>query len=232
MRNASHPTDPASSIGLGLHRPKIIGVGMQKTGTSSLRDALRLLGYHVGDNNFQMLWPIVAGNWERVARKVARYHAVEDNPWPLVYRELDQRFPGSKFILTLRDEDAWYRSVARHIGAQPNPMHEWIYGRGKSVPQRNPAHAISVYRRHNEAVRAYFATRPADLLVVDWTQGDGWPELCDFLGHEVPERPFPHANREGQRARARPTMARRLKSAKQAVKYGCQIHYGRWRGYW
>ena len=49
---------------------KIIGVGFQKTGTSSLRDALRILGYKVGDNNYQMLWPILHGNYNRVFNKL------------------------------------------------------------------------------------------------------------------------------------------------------------------
>jgi hypothetical protein len=226
------PQATGGSIAPGLDAPKIVGVGFQKTGTSSLRDALRVLGYQVGDNNKQMLWPIVAGRWDRVWRKVARYHAVEDNPWPLIYRELDQQFPGSKFILTLRAEDHWYRSVKRHIGFTANPMHEWIYGRGQSVPAWHPDNTRAVYRRHNAAVRAYFRDRPGDLLVVDWTQGDAWPELCAFLGCAVPDVPFPHANREGSQPKASPSLPRRLKTIKQRVKYFFSIRYGRLRGFW
>jgi len=46
---------------------------------------------------------------------------VEDNPWPLIYKELDKRIPGCKFILTLRDEESWYSSVKRHIDDLKRP---------------------------------------------------------------------------------------------------------------
>ena len=76
----------------------IIGTGFQKTGTSSLREALQILGYKVGDNNHQMLWPILHGNWSRLKAKALKYDALEDNPWPIIYKELDQHIPNAKFI--------------------------------------------------------------------------------------------------------------------------------------
>ena len=51
------------------------------------------------------------------------------------------------------------------------------------------------YRHHEGAVRSYFAGRPDDLLVLDVAAGQGWEPLCEFLGHEVPEAPFPWSNR-------------------------------------
>ena len=105
---------------------KIIGVGFQKTGTSSLRDALKILGYTVGDNHHQMLGPFLRGNMGRVIRTLNRFDSVEDNPWPSMYKELDAQLPGSKFILTIRESESWLRSVERHIGDLRDPMHEWI----------------------------------------------------------------------------------------------------------
>ena len=118
----------------------IVGVGFQKTGTSSLRDALRTLGYRVGDNNHQVLWPYLHGNMGRVLRKLQQFDAVEDNPWPLMYKDLDALVPGSKFILTVRDPERWFESVARHIGDLRDPMHEWIYGRKKPPQGRQGPH--------------------------------------------------------------------------------------------
>ncbi len=211
--------------------PLVVGVGFQKTGTSSLRDALRMLGCSVGDNNHQVLWPYLHGNFERVWRKLRAFDAVEDNPWPLMYKDIDAHVPGSKFILTVRDPERWYDSVARHIGDLRDPMHEWIYGVGKGLPKDDKAHTLAVYTRHNQEVMDHFKDRQDDLLVVDFTQGAGWEELCGFLGHDVPDIPFPHANNQRKESVASPSLRRRLKVGKKRVKYAVQIAYLRARGF-
>jgi hypothetical protein len=50
------------------------------------------------------------------------------------------------------------------------------------------------YEAHNAGVRAHFRDRPDDLLELDIAGGEGWTELCGFLGQPVPDRPFPHRN--------------------------------------
>jgi hypothetical protein len=212
--------------------PKIIGVGFQKTGTSTLREALKLLGYSVGDNRYKLLFPILRGDWNHVLRDVARFDALEDNPCPMIYRELDRLIPDCRFILTVRDGEAWLRSVTRHIGDLRDPMHEWIYGRGKGLPKEDPRHAVAVYDAHNQAVRDYFKHRPQDLLVLDFTQGGSWEELCTFLGHPIPEVPFPHANRVNHALPPKQKLGRRLKQFKKQIKYALQIRYLDWRGRW
>jgi len=210
---------------------KIIGVGFQKTGTSSLRDALRILGYKVGDNNYQMLWPILHGNYNRVFNKLNQYDAAEDNPWPLIYKEIDQQIPNCKFILTIRESESWYKSVARHIGNLRSPMHEWIYGFGKGLPKDFKQNTIEVYNRHNQEVKVYFKNRPNDLLVVDFTTGAGWEELCNFLQVPIPKIPFPHANNKNKERKGKPTLKRRFKILKKRVKYWFQIKYYRAKGF-
>lgn len=76
----------------------------------------------------------------------------------------------------------------------------------------------------------HFKDRPDDLLVVDFTQGAGWNELCEFLGHPVPDAPFPHANDKRQESDAKPSLRRRFKVAKKRVKFAVQIAYLRARG--
>ena len=76
-------------------------------------------------------------------------------------------YPGSKFVLTLRDEEKWYRSVNRHIGDLRSAHHEWIYGRGKGLPMDDKENTIAVYRKHNEEVKAYFKDRPDDFIIID-----------------------------------------------------------------
>ena len=72
---------------------------------------------------------------------VARYDAFQDNPWPVLYRDLDEAYPGSKFILTLHDPQAWIASLVRHFGLEETPMRRWIYGFG--CPQGNEAVYVS-----------------------------------------------------------------------------------------
>jgi hypothetical protein len=213
---------------------KIIGVGFQKTGTSSLREALKILGYRVKDTSARPLIPILKGDFDRVVRMVRKYDALEDTPWYMIYRELDERIPGSKFILTVRDEESWYRSVARHIGVLRNPSHEWIYGRGRGLPMEHMENAISVYNRHNREVREYFRDRARDFLEVDFTRGDEWDRLCRFLEREVPDEPFPHFNRwqDNDSKHEYCGSVKDLKFYRKSIRNYLKIKYIDFMGYW
>jgi len=213
---------------------KIIGVGFQKTGTSSLREALKILGYRVKDTSSRPLIPILRGNYDRVVRMLRSYDAVEDTPWYMIYRELDEWIPGSKFILTIRDEESWYRSVSRHIGILRSASHEWIYGRGKGLPVEDKENTIRVYKRHNLEVMEYFRNRPGDLLVIDFTSGEGWKELCGFLGREVPGVPFPHFNRWETKSEKQSYYGERktLKFIRKSVRQYLKIKYIDLLGLW
>jgi len=68
------------------------------------------------------------------------------------------------------------------------------------MPTGKKPHHVKIYEEHNEAVRAYFAGREEDFLEVCWEEGDGWEEICDFLGHDVPEAEFPHRKKSLSRA--------------------------------
>jgi hypothetical protein len=172
--------------------PKVFGIGFHKTGTKSLAAALHLLGYRVtgpnGTRNPHIRRDVHAMAW----RLVEEYDAFQDNPWPVLYQDLDRRYPGSKFVLTRRPVESWLRSVVDHFGTQSTPMREWIYGVG--FPRGHETRYVSRYERHNQEVLEYFRDRPQDLLVLQITEGDGWERLCPFLGHEAPAREFPHLN--------------------------------------
>lgn len=210
---------------------KIIGVGFQKTGTSTLREALKILGYSVKDTTPRALIPILRGNYRKILRMIRNYDALEDTPWYMIYRELDRLIPGSKFILTIRDEDSWYTSVSKHIGDLRAAHHEWIYGIGKGIPGDDRENTVRVYNQHNRDVRAYFRERPDDLLVLDFTKGDKWEPLCRFLGKEVPDVPFPHYNKTSEvEATSKPVQSRFRKMRhrfKNQLKIGF-IHFMGW----
>ena len=175
-----------------MSQAKLFGVGFHKTGTTSLADALRILGYRVTGPNGVMDPEIATNALPMALRLVEEYDAFQDNPWPLLFRELDRRFPGSKFVLTERPTRTWIASVVKHFGDRSTPMREWIYGVG--APRGHEGIFVARYERHNEEVRAYFADRPDDLLVLRVTEGDGWDKLCAFLGRAVPSAAFPHSN--------------------------------------
>ena len=112
-----------------LMKTKVFGIGFHKTATTSLAKALSYLGYRVTGPN----WvdnPNPAEKVYKMAFELAnKFDAFQDNPWPTLYKELDRKFPGSKFILTLRPSDEWIRSVVNHFGNEETPMREWIWSR-------------------------------------------------------------------------------------------------------
>jgi hypothetical protein len=182
-------------------KPKVFCIGFQKTGTSSLREALRSLDYRVhGVFGRDMKLPDLRRRFVETGLQIAHEHdAVEDMPWPLMFRELDAAFPGSRFILTVRDTDKWYASISSHFGANPYHIQQLTYGDDAPAPVGHEARYRAVYDAHNAAVMAHFAERPGDLLVMRLEEGDGWGKLCRFLGEPMPEPPFIHTNSRTQR---------------------------------
>lgn len=197
--------DPVMSTG------KIFCIGFQKTGTSSLRDALRKLGFTVtGTFGGNLPLDELRATYVATGLQIAEVHdAVEDMPWALMFRELDEAFPGSRFILTVRNTDRWYKSITSHFGANPHPMQQLTYGDDAGAPVGHEARYREVYEAHNAAVRDHFRSRPQHLLEMSLEDGHGWPELCRFLGVEnVPPGPFVHTNSAAQRK----TLANRMRS--------------------
>ncbi len=182
---------------MSMYSGKIFGIGFHKTGTSSLARALDLLGYRV-TGSFGLVDNDIANTVLVQAFDIVQdYDAFQDNPWPVIYRELDKRFPGSKFILTMRPTEQWLTSALRHFGGKTTPMRQWIYGIGN--PRGNETIYRQRYEQHNRDVIAYFDGRPNDLLVFNITEGDGWEQLCPFLNAGIPALPFPHSNSAAER---------------------------------
>jgi hypothetical protein len=205
-----------------VRAPKVFGIGFQKTGTSSLDAAFRSLGYRTDrgvflntPNKKSSLWigpPLTNTNvLERVLPITREKEAFSDNPWPLLYRDLDSLFPDSKFVLTVREPQSWLESLVRHFGSEESDMLEWIYG-VRSV-RGNEQRCLQVYETHNAAVREHFAARPDALLELDVARDARWDELCTFLGNAIPAQPFPRANTAAERERKRSGVWRLLKGA-------------------
>ena len=65
------------------------------------------------------------------------------------------------------------------------------WGRFTTDWQRNERLYKMKFRKHNAYV---LHTVPSDKRLVHYSK-DGWEPICEYLGHEVPEEPYPHQNK-------------------------------------
>lgn len=189
----------------------VIGAGFGRTGTLSLRAALTTLGFGPVYHMLEVIrQPEMAADWlealtddTALTRVLRGYRSAIDWPACHFWRPLMRLHPEAKVILTLRDPEQWYRSIADTIYrvlSQPPPpgmphaqstmtrrivLDETFQGR---LGDRD--HAIAVFERHNRAVRE---TVPANRLLV-FDVREGWEPLCRFLEVPVPAEPFPQTN--------------------------------------
>ena len=209
--------DTTGTDGMPAADLEIIGAGFGRTGTTSLKEALRILGYrkcyHMTDvyrNGHADLWRKKANggdlDWEEV---LGGYRAAVDWPVASYYEELAELNPNAKVLLTVRDADSWYRSIMSTLYAYYKLIPFWrrwvnpkIRTRVEGMEQliwngvfhgrvEDAEYAKNLYLQHNADVQRKL---PADrLLVVNLS--DGWKPLCDFLDKPVPEdTPFPYVN--------------------------------------
>src|SRR5690554_1808437 len=111
-----------------MTKEKVFVIGFQKTGTTSLETALKILGYrvHGGDKNL-MKFERSEDLKKYISGVMQTWDAVQDMPWPLFYRELYDLYPNAKFILTHRNPEKWINSVVRYFGSIRNPINKKIY---------------------------------------------------------------------------------------------------------
>jgi hypothetical protein len=191
---------------------KVIGAGLPRTGTLSLKFALQRLGfgrcYHMTEfilhPEHSPLWAgAVDGraDWDRLFHG---YQATADFPGCLFWRELADHFPHAKVVLGVRSPESWFESLSQTVGMashraalSESPLGTVLVqmrARGGFTQARESM--IQVYERHVAAVKA--GLPPERLLVYEARHG--WEPLCAFLGVPIPDSPFPHVN---SRAEAR-----------------------------
>lgn len=208
---------------------QVIGAGLGRTGTLSLKTALEMLGFGPCHHMMEVfanresqvpLWNRAANgeavDWDEV---FAGYKASVDWPSAHFYAELADRYPDAKVILSLRDPQRWAESMAETIlesmasmGLDKGPPaadHPMYFG-GVLIPQKtfgydfSEANVIAAFNRHNEEVRRRI---PAGRLL-EFEAAHGWEPLCAFLGVPVPDAPYPSVNsREQFREHARKAAA-------------------------
>jgi len=180
-------------------RTKVFGIGWAKTGTTTLGRCFEILGYNHQSQNLSLVPQILRGDFAKSLRIAAGKESFEDWPWPLVYREMDAAFPGSRFVLTTRAPDRWLASYRAMLAAENPPTPDVRSIRcqlfGVDPATASDEELLARFLAHTGEVLKYFQDRPGDLLVVDWESGDTWGKLCQFLSAPVPAAPFPHLNR-------------------------------------
>ena len=188
---------------------KVFVIGYHKTGTTSLETALERLNYRVygGDKNL-LKFDDKNDLLQYIQKTLTKWDAVQDMPWPVFYRELVELYPDAKFILTLRETEAWMGSVVRHWGSIKIPLHKKIYG----VPCAEGFEDTykRFYTSHNKEVLEFFSNRP-NFLVMEQGKNFNYRTLCNFLELEVLQEKFPHS-RKNSRLRAKFKIYRDLRS--------------------
>jgi len=200
---------------------RVVGAGLGRTGTTSLRVALgQLLGgpcYHMSEvfprPDHVAAWHRAAlgtmPDWERL---FGGFVAAVDWPASGFWPELCEAFPDAVVLLSVRESaEAWWTSASRTIlqvaGRADVPPDEadWFamylaFLEHRFTPRWwDPAAAMDAYTTHNDAVRA----RVPPARLVEWRPGDGWDPLCAGLGVPAPAEPFPRTNSTAEfRARA------------------------------
>ena len=172
---------------------KIFGIGLPRTGTTSLARALESYGIET------IHFPFDLYDEGLDAPVIEENTAFVDTPVPMLYQGLDQRCPESKFILTVRDKEGWLESM------------EWLRTEGRKIWPPDPKRER--YKRdfygtddfdrdvlsekfdaYHEEVNRYFEGREADLLRLNIIDSSSTAALVDFLGLEVDPKPWPRAN--------------------------------------
>lgn len=168
---------------------KVFGIGLSRTGTASLTYALRILGYRI------IHYPkpcIVPG----LIDKMKDVDGGTDTPIAVAYKDLDEAFPDSKFILTTRSLESWLTSVRnyKHLKHALEGDVEKIRLLLYECNIFDEEKFKEAYFRHHREVKEYFVNRN-DLLIMNIIKGDGWEKLCGFLDREIPEVLFPDRNK-------------------------------------
>lgn len=207
---------------------KVIGAGLPRTGTLSQKVALEMAGlgpcYHMVNvlGDLSQVAP-----WQQAVEGRADFHEVFEGfestvDWPgaYFYRELLEAFPEAKVLLSVRDPQAWERSMRQtiwgviygdqiqtllsHARMRVDPdwraymelMREMWRSSGLLGDEEaaTPGQLAEAMERYHEQV---IADVPSDRLLV-WSVSDGWEPLCDFFEVDVPDAPFPRLNDSAQ----------------------------------
>ena len=192
-----------------LTLPMIFSIGLPKTGTSSIATNLMAMGLR----GMPFFGRPVEIEMMYGAKKAGTKAWDFANGMPFWHRfeQFDRDFPGSLFILTVREGtfDQWFESYQQERAMQkankqyyPDLWTDWydeyrVEALGSSELNRDKCEAV--WANHNNKVLRHFMERPDQLLLMDVIGGQKYETLCPFIGVEPPQAmPWLHANRRLQ----------------------------------
>ncbi len=202
-------------------KQKIFCIGRNKTGTTSLRRAALDLGFIVGDQpTAELLFKdYLKRDFSGIIKYCKTAQFFQDIPFslPYTYQHLDMAFPGSKFILTVRDSpEQWYNSFIRfqkkingengqlpskeELIKNPRVFEGFAYWTKNDVYRTpdddlyNKEILLNHYSTYIEEVRHYFRFRN-NLLILNVSQKGAFQEFCDFVGVKSDKQDFPWENK-------------------------------------
>ncbi|GIG68441.1 sulfotransferase family protein [Phytomonospora endophytica] len=190
---------------------RVIGAGLPRTGTTTLKAALgSLLGGRCHHMTEVFEHPESMAGWQaaldgdtgRLPELLTGYVAAVDWPSSAFWPELAELHPEAPILLSLRDDGpTWWGSMDATVieyahrrragGDEFLAMAMSLWGKvfGETLDD-DPVRGAAAYDEYVAHVRA---TAPKERLV-EWNAKDGWEPLCSALGVAVPDEPLPHLN--------------------------------------
>ncbi len=183
---------------------KVFGIGLSRTGTTSLAQALTLLGIDTAHWTNPLTHQLLSD------ADFFMFGASTDCCVSAEFEKLYYQYPNARFVWTKRPVDAWLASFLDH-----HDRHSWardveglrlVFDGGACTHMfahaalefglyLNETDLAAAYRTFETRVRHFFAGKPeGKLLELDLFAAQGWEELCRFLGRPVPSLPFPKLN--------------------------------------
>lgn len=205
------------------NKKKIFCIGLNKTGTTTIKRVFNDLGYKVGNQREAefMLEDWGKKEFKKIISYCNKYDAFQDVPFslPFTYIVLHQYFPNAKFILTVRNNsEQWYNSITT--------FHSKLWGNNDGIPPTNeqlksatyifkgrpfianklqfdtPPNSpydkdslIKYYETHRYNVKTYFRHLPAKLLEINVAKSVDYERLCHFLDKKPTRTGFPWLNK-------------------------------------
>ena len=200
---------------------KVFIIGSIKTATTTAGHALEQLGlnhYHGGHKTANIMMPMVlSGEYEKIFDIIDQYDSFDDIPFSHgdFYKVLFERYPESKFVLTVRDKISWSQSMIKQFTWYNSPLDapldkshklDWIGAYkhfeltyGDVIISTNREYVMDIYEKRNKEIISFFENKLGKLLVLDIPKNsseNNWKLLCNFLKKPIPPFLFPHLNKK------------------------------------
>jgi hypothetical protein len=200
---------------------KIFGIGLNKTGTTTLAACFKRLGLDHMSCRPDLLSDFRKGRLSNIFDEIDKHDSFEDWPYPLMYRELWCRYgTDARFVMTRRrTAQVWLDSLKLHSLTTDPDRHCRLLAYGHAYPFGAEREHLEFYERHLFEVRQFFRAHDgaSRLCEICWEMGDGWAELCAFLNLPMPQVALPHENKSSERRANGRVLARNIERIREQI---------------